>query len=178
MIDLRFEPKKLFMIVSLTMLLIACDEDNSGIDARHLKVLYLSAFTDFKCDSVWTNRDGSLGIRAGDGAGICEAPFIGASGFYRIRLVAQTEFDGAPLFKISVNDIVIKEGEYPYSTDELVCDCPGWRKNCPDKKVNIDTKPVLLKQGDMIMFSGEEVYPCGTHGAYAKWHGMEFVPVE
>ena len=34
-----------------------------------------------------------------------------------------------------------------------------------------------IKTGDVIRFYGEEVYPCGKHGAYAKWHSITLTPV-
>lgn len=172
--------KKVCLVVSV-MLLAACDDGStseSGAGAQLREAISLDAFTGFQCSSAWTNRDGALGIRAGDGSGVCKAPFNGPDGRYRIVLIAQTEFDGASPYSIQVNDSVIKTGEFPYSTGQLVCDCPNWRQNCPDQNVDIETRPVSLNQGDVIAFAAQEVYPCGAHGAYAKWHGMKLVPLD
>lgn len=136
-----------------------------------------NAFSDFSCTSGWSNRDGALGLTAGAGSGTCDVVFPGGSGKYRISVVIQTEFDGNPIYKISINGNSVKEGRYPTSTSSVRCVCDDWRKNCPDKKVEIDAGVHEVRTGDVIQFYGEEVYPCGKHGAYAKWHSITLTPV-
>ena len=180
------------IIVPLILLLSACDESSKAesegggnttvaeeaVDQPR-DMITLNAFSDFDCTSAWTMRDGALGLRAGSGAGVCNTIFGGKTGEYRITLIAQTEFDGAPSYSIQVNRVTVKSGNYPYSKGQLICDCPNWRRNCPDKQVDIPTPPLTLNQGDVITFSAQEVYPCGpSHGAYAKWLGMKIIPVE
>lgn len=137
----------------------------------------LSAFTDFKCDNAWTNRDGGWGLRAGSGSGVCNATFPGASGSYRVTLMAQLEFDGNPKFRIEIDGATVAAGSYPMSMGELICDCPNWRVNCPDRVVPINAGVHELRQGASVRFVAAEVYPCGgSHGAYAKWHELVFTP--
>lgn len=144
---------------------------------QQIEKIRLSAFTDFSCSKEWTNRDGGLGLRAGAGSGVCRVAFPGASGSYRVTLMAQLEFDGNPKFKIDVDGSTIAEGNYPMSMGKLICDCPNWRVNCPDRIVPIDAGVHDIKQGALIEFVGAEVYPCGgNHGAYAKWHELVFTP--
>ena len=156
---------------------IAKTEDNEPEKAELSKVK-LDAFQHFDCTRNWGNRDGGLGLKAGTGSGSCRAKFPGNSGDYRVVLMAQLEFDGAPKFKIMVDGKVIAAGEYPMSKGKLICDCPNWRTNCPDRIIPIDAGTHLIKKGSVIEFHGEEVYPCGSgsHGAYAKWRGMVFTP--
>ena len=138
----------------------------------------LDAFRHFNCSSGWTNRDGGLGLRAGSGSGICRAAFPGPSGLYRVVLMAQLEFDGNPNFKISVDGSTIAAGSYPMSKGQLICNCPNWRINCPDRIVPIDAGIHEIGQGASIEFFGQEVYPCGgSHGAYAKWREIVLTPV-
>ena len=138
----------------------------------------LDAFKHFDCTGNWGNRDGGLGLKAGSGSGSCRAKFPGHSGNYRVTLMAQLEFDGAPKFKITVDGNTIAAGEYPMSKGELICDCPNWRVNCPDRVIPIDAGTHTIEKGSTIEFHGEEVYPCGSdsHGAYAKWREMVFTP--
>ena len=144
---------------------------------QELTTVRLDAFRHFDCSSAWTNRDGGWGLRAGSGSGVCNAAFPGLSGRYRVVLMAQLEFDGNPIFKISVDGATIAEGSYPMSKGELICDCPNWRVNCPDRIVPIDAGVHEIKQGAAIEFYGQEVYPCGgSHGAYAKWRELVFTP--
>ncbi len=177
------------IVIALITLMSACDESSkteSGAKGNPVEAatpsretISLNAFSDFDCTSAWTTRDGALGLRAGSGSGECKTTFGGVTGEYYITLIAQAEFDGAPPYSIQVNGGEVKSGNYPYSKDRLICDCPNWRQNCPDKRVDIDTPPLTLNQGDIIVFSAREVYPCGpSHGAYAKWLGMEIVPLE
>lgn len=142
------------------------------------KKLRLDAFRDFDCGGNWTNRDGGLGLKAGSGSGTCRARFSGTSGEYRITLMAQTEFDGAPKFSISIDGNKIAAGRYPMSKGKLICDCPNWRVNCPDRIVPIDAGVHAVNNGSTIEFFGQEVYPCGSgsHGAYAKWRELVFTP--
>ncbi|MFC1681943.1 hypothetical protein ACFL1S_09290, partial [Pseudomonadota bacterium] len=80
-------------------------------------------------------------------------------------------------FRIEVDDTLIAAGSYPMSMGELICDCPNWRVNCPDRIVPIDAGVHEIRQGALIRFVAAEVYPCGgNHGAYAKWHELVFSP--
>ncbi len=151
-----------------------------GSDTKVQKnaVVTLSAFSDFQCSNNWTNRDGALGLAAGSGSGTCKVSFPGGPGVYRISVQVQTEFDGSPFYKVSGNGKTLYAGTYPLSTSSLVCDCPNWRKNCPDAVVSVDAGTHDLKTGDNIEYFGKEVYPCGPrNGAYAKWHAMIFTPL-
>ncbi|MCB2218235.1 hypothetical protein [Desulfofustis glycolicus] len=137
----------------------------------------LNAFQSFSCTSNWSNRDGALGLTAHTGSGTCFTTFPGKSGSYQITLIAQTEFDGRSPYQISINDQVVSAGSYPLSSS-LYCDCPldQWYIVCPDRNVTIDAGIHAIKTGDKISFWGDQVYPCGDHGSYAKWHGMTFTP--
>jgi hypothetical protein len=144
---------------------------------QELTTVRLDAFRHFNCSSEWTNRDGGWGLRAGSGSGTCTAAFPGLTGRYRVALMAQLEFDGSPNFKISLDGATIAAGSYPTSKGELMCSCPNWRVNCPDRIVPIDAGVHEIKQGAAIEFFGQEVYPCGgSHGAYAKWRELVFTP--
>ena len=139
----------------------------------------LNAFKDFTCTSNWTNRDGALGLKAYSGSGVCKANFPGVTGKYRMTVTIQTEYDGRPLYEVSINDKVVIAGMYPLSTSRG-CDCPHetWDKDCPDRNQIIEAGVHIINNGDTIGFKGDDDYPCGTeHGAYAKWHRMEFTPV-
>lgn len=140
--------------------------------------IYLDAFKDFSCSGNWADRDGALGLKPFSGSGSCSAVFPGKAGTYRIHAKIQTEFDGQSPYSISINDQVIKQGEYPLSSS-LFCDCPkdDWRSICPDKNVTIDCGTHTLAPGDAVEFWGDDVYPCGDHGSYAKWHGITFTLV-
>ena len=146
-----------------------------------LTALFLNAFTHFSCSSGWSNRSGALGRSAYSGSGTCRASFPGGSGIYSWTLQAQTEFDGASPYAVSLNDQTLKSGRFPYSTGSLRCDCPEpWRTHCPDRVINIDIGVHQINTGDVIEFFGDDVYPCGDdgNGAYAKWRGMTFTPVQ
>lgn len=138
----------------------------------------LNAFNNFSCTGNWSNRDGALGLTAHTGSGTCFSTFPGKSGTYRITLIAQTEFDGRSPYQISINDQVVSSGSYPLSSP-LYCDCPldQWYVVCPDRNVTLDAGIHAIATGDKISFWGDQVYPCGDHGSYAKWHGMTFTPV-
>ena len=152
---------------------VADGQDEGG----PLTKIRLNASEHFQCTENWTNRDGGWGLRAGTGKGVCTTPFPGRSGRYRVTLMAQLEFDGSPRYKISINDSPIAAGEFPPSKGKLICDCPNWRTNCPDRVVPLDAGRHEINKGDAIEFYAEEVYPCGEgHGAYAKWREMVFTP--
>jgi hypothetical protein len=140
----------------------------------------LNAFSDFTCTSNWKKRDGALGLKANTGSGSCYANFTNISGIYHIILTVQTEFDGQPPYKISINNQPIKTDKYPLSSS-LGCDCPlkQWETVCPDKIIDINLGSFTVNQGDKIEFWGDQVFPCGDkHGAYAKWHRMTFTPAQ
>ena len=163
---------KLFSLILVLIVFAGCVQKEKA-------TVRLDAFRHFSCSSGWTNRDGGLGLRAGSGSGVCSAVFPGPSGRYRVELMAQLEFDGNPNFKISLERSPIAAGSYPMSKGELICDCPNWRVNCPDRVVPIDAGVHEIRQGALIEFFGEEVYPCGgSHGAYAKWREMVFTRVD
>ena len=140
--------------------------------------VYLDGFKDFNCSSGWTNRHGGVGRAPYSGSGSCSAEFPGESGIYSVALKAQLEFDGASPYRVSLNGNTIKQGEYPYSQGELICDCPDHEENCPDKIIDINAGTHQINTGDIIEFWGSDVYPCGndTHGAYAIWRGISFNP--
>ena len=141
--------------------------------------IHLNAFIHFKCSDNWTNRDGGLGLVAGTNSGTCQANFPGRTGKYRVTLMAQLEFDGGPKFRVSLDGDTIVEGVYPLSKGELICNCPNWRTNCPDRVVPIDAGVHRISTGSTIEFYGAEVYPCGdSHGAYAKWRELVFSPAK
>ena len=143
-----------------------------------LSQVYLDAFRDFGCTSGWTNRHGGLGRAPYSGSGSCSAAFPGESGTYNVVLKAQLEFDGASPYQVSINGNTIRQGEYPYSQGELICDCPDHKENCPDKIIDINAGTHQINKGDTIEFWGSDVYECGddSHGAYAIWRGMSFSP--
>ncbi len=130
----------------------------------------------FDCTSNWTDRDGAWGLKAYSGSGTCKKSFPGVSGTYKLTFYAVTEFDGKSPYRVSINGTTIKEGTYPLSSP-LGCDCPidDWRSVCPDKNYNIDLGVHVLSQGDIIELWGDDVYPCGEHGAYTKWDGIRAV---
>lgn len=171
-----------FAVLSL---LISCQKSSSGeassgggieSESASYSALSLDAFNDFNCTNDWSNRDGALGLTAGAGSGTCEVAFPGGSGAYRVSTKVQTEFDGRPIYRVSINGNVIQQGSYPTSTSTVRCRCDNWTKNCPDKNVVLEAGVHEIKTGDVIQFYGEEVYPCGKHGAYAKWHGITLTP--
>ena len=160
----------------------ASGDDTSDSSSETPQItIRLNAFKDFSCTNNWTNRDRGLGLVANSSEGTCKTTFSGVNGKYKIVFRAQTEFDGTPKYKISVNGVTTASGKYPYSTGVLTCDCFGnlnkWRTNCPDVIVDLTGGTVDLVNGDVIQVWGKEVWHCGTHGAYAKWKGVNLVPV-
>jgi len=182
--------KQFFMMIMVGLLLIVlpgCDNGDEGGNSSGgteaappssgTSTVSLSAFSDFSCTSNWTNRDGALGLSAGSGSGTCTTTFSGESGTYNLSLIVQTEFDGRSPYQVSINGNVVSSGTYPLSSP-LGCDCPldNWMTVCPDQIVTLNGGVHQINKGDTITFYGEETYPCGSHGAYAKWHGMNFTP--
>jgi len=139
--------------------------------------IWLDAFK-FSCDSNWTERDGALGLAAYSGDGSCETSFPGIDGTYNMTLSIQTEFDGESPFRVTINGQTIKDGHFPLSSS-LGCNCPidDWSNVCPDRNEDIDLGTHTLKTGDTIGFWGDDEYPCGDHGSYAKWHGITLTRV-
>jgi len=137
--------------------------------------IWLNAFS-FDCTSNWTNRDGVRGLTAYSGSGSCSINFPGESGTYKLTLYAVTEFDGQSPYQVSIDGTIIAEGTYPLSSP-LGCDCPldSWSSVCPDTDQTIDLGTHTIDDGDTIEFWGDDVYPCGEHGAYAKWSGIRAV---
>jgi hypothetical protein len=137
--------------------------------------IVLDAFG-FNCSSNWGNRDGALGIKAYTGSGTCRKSFPGEPGTYQLVLKAVTEFDGESPYKFSINGTQVANGEYPLSSP-LGCDCPkeDWREVCPDRDRDIDLGTYTLNTGDILELWGDDVYPCGGHGAYTKWRGIEAI---
>lgn len=137
--------------------------------------IWLDAYT-FNCSSNWTNRDGPLGLAPYSGSGECTKSFSGPPGDYQLVLSTVIEFDGKSPYRVSINGQTIKEGEYPLSSP-LGCACPldQWRTVCPDRGYNINLGTHTLNTGDSIGFWGDDVYPCGEHGSYAKWYGIKAI---
>jgi len=181
---------KVAVFAFTAMMLIACDSsvettssgsggNDSEIDSGPAVMVRLGAFNDFQCTSNWTNRDGGLGLSVGSGSGTCQASFPGKSGIYQIELLAQTEREGQSPYRISINGTQVSSGKFPFSQGELNCKCyrQPWTKYCPDVVMNLDAGTHKINTGDIIEFYGEEEYLCGAHGAYSKWRGMIFNPV-
>jgi len=135
--------------------------------------IWLNAW-DFDCGDNWSDRDGAVGLNPYTGPGSCTISFPGAEGTYNLTLSAVNEFDGKSLYRVSINGVTIGEGEYDLSSP-LGCECPqdNWRQECPDRTQYIGLGKHNLKPGDVIEFWGDDVYPCGEHGAYAKWLGIQ-----
>lgn len=135
--------------------------------------IFVDAF-DFNCSSNWGDRDGALGIKAYTGSGTCQTAFPGEAGTYQLVLKAVTEYDGKSPYKFSINGTQVANGEYPLSSP-LGCDCPhdDWREVCPDRDRDIDLGTYSLNPGDILELWGDDVYPCGSHGSYTKWRGIE-----
>lgn len=153
---------------------------STSSEATQAVAIFLDAFRDFKCTSGWTEREGALGRAAYSGSGTCSASFPGAPGKYKVTLQAQAEFDGSSPYSVSINGKTIKQGQIPYSEGRLICDCPDpWRENCPDRVISIEAGVHEVNKGDNIGYFGSDTYPCGSdsHGAYAKWRGIDFTPV-
>lgn len=179
--------KKVVVVICLVFSGLVLDSCGGGGEASgsgqqsSASKLFLNAFTDFKCTSGWTNRDGGLGRAPYSGSGSCSAEFAGARSRYDVTLQAQLEFDGSSPYRISLNGNVIKSGRFPYSGGKRQCDCAEpWRKHCPDKVIDIDAGIYEISTGDVIEFWGDDDYPCDehVHGSYAKWRGMTFTPVK
>ena len=139
----------------------------------------LDAFIDFDCTPNWTNRDGGLGLKVGSGKGTCQTAFSGGSGVYRIELLAQTEREGRSPYRISINGNLAGSGKMPFAQGEKICKCyrAPWTKYCPDVVMPLDAGTHQINTGDIIEYYGEEEYLCGKHGAYSKWRGLVFTPV-
>jgi hypothetical protein len=135
--------------------------------------IWMDASSDWNCGGNWTERDGALGLVAYSGNDSCSISFPGESGSYQLVLTAQTEFDGQSPYSVSINGQTVASGDFPWSSS-LKCDCPkeDWRSVCPDKNTDIDLGTHNLNPGDVIEFWGADDYPCGSHGSYAKWHGI------
>ena len=144
-------------------------EDKPAVSSTKI---WMDAF-DWNCSSNWTDRDGALGLKAYSGSGTCKIEFPGVPGTYQLVLTAQTEFDGKSPYKLSINGTQVANGEYPLSSP-LGCDCPtdDWRDVCPDRNKEINLGRYELNTGDTLTFWGDDVYPCGSHGSYTKWHGI------
>lgn len=134
--------------------------------------IWLDAFN-WNCTGNWGDRDGALGIQAYQGSGSCTIGFPGETGTYKLILKAQTEYDGKSPYQLFINGNQVAGGEYPLSSN-LGCDCPheDWRSVCPDRNTDIDLGTHTINNGDTLKFWGDDVYPCGSHGAYTKWHGI------
>lgn len=157
----------------------ASESDSNGAEATAAQTtvdssgeIFLSAFTDFACSPGWQNRNGGLGRAAYSGDGTCETPFPGESGVYAVYLQAQTEADGSSPYAISINGETVSEGAMPYAYGSLQCSCST--NACPDRIVNLGAGIHEINNGDSVRFYGDDVYPCGEHGSYAKWQGLIF----
>ena len=135
--------------------------------------IFMNAFTDFSCSPGWANRNGGLGRAAYSGSGTCQGPFPGESGVYAVFLQAQAEADGSSPYAVSLNGDNIAEGNFPYANGSLQCGCST--DDCPDRIYNLGAGIHEIDTGDVMGFFGDDVYPCGEHGSYAKWQGMIFV---
>ena len=156
------------------------DSSSESNNSNQTNVLVkLGAFNEFKCTSNWTNRDGGQGLKVGSGSGTCKATFPGGPGTYQIELLAQTEREGQSPYRISINGKLISSGKFPFSQGELNCNCykQPWQIYCPDVVMNLNAGTHYINTGDIIEYYGEEEYLCGKHGAYSKWRGMIFTPV-
>lgn len=87
-------------------------------------------------------------------------------------LEAQAEADGSSPYSVSLNDTVIGEGLIPYANGAPQCGCSF--DDCPDRIVNLVVGIYEINTGDIIRYYGDDVYPCGEHGSYAKWQGLIF----
>lgn len=156
------------------------DSSSASSDSNPQNVIIkLGAFNEFKCTSNWTNRDGGQGLKVGSGSGTCQASFPGGSGSYQIELLAQTEREGQSPYRISINGTPVSSGKFPFSQGEVNCNCykQPWQTYCPDVVMKLNAGRHQINTGDIIEYYGEEEYLCGKHGAYSKWRGMTFTPV-
>ena len=151
----------------------AAEEAPAAATVNTSSNIFLSAW-DFQCGSNWSNRDNAVGLNPYSGPGSCSISFPGQEGTYNLTLSAVNEFDGQSPYRVSINGVTIGEGEYDLSSP-LGCDCPldNWREVCPDRTQYIPLGSHNLKPGDVIEFWGDDVYPCGEHGSYAKWLGIQ-----
>lgn len=151
------------------------EEEEEPASVNNSSEIFLDAFK-FACSGNWTDRDGALGLAAYSGSGSCETAFPGEAGNYQLILKAQTEYDGKSPYELSINGTKVAGGEFPLSSP-LGCDCPhdDWRDVCPDRNTDINLGTYALNPGDIIKFWGSDEYPCGSHGSYAKWHGIEAI---
>ena len=181
------------VLLSSAFILISCGGDSSDdggttggsgetqasqekpVVTSNSSLIWLDAF-EFNCESNWGERDAALGIQAYQGSGSCTMNFPGESGTYRLILKAVTEYDGRSPYKLYINGTQVAAGEYPLSSD-LGCDCPleNWREVCPDLNSDIDLGTHTINSGDTLKFWADDVYPCGSHGAFAKWYGIQAV---
>ena len=179
---------KVAVFAFTTMMLIACDSSvettssgagSSEVGSGPAVLVTLDAFNDFQCTSNWANRDGGLGLTVGSGSGTCQTSFPGKSGIYQIELLAQTEREGQSPYRISINGTQVSSGKFPFSQGELNCKCyrQPWSVYCPDVVMKLNAGTHQINNGDIIEYYGEEEYLCGAHGAYSKWRGMNFNPV-
>ena len=172
------------------LMLVACDSSvetsssggggsNDSNEPQTAVTLNLDAFNDFQCTPNWANRDGGRGLTVGSGSGTCQTSFSGKSGVYQVTLLAQTEREGQSPYRISINGNVVSTGKFPFSQGRVICECHAqpWTVHCPDVVVNLDGGTHQINYGDTIEYYGEEEYLCGKHGAYSKWRGMIFTPV-
>lgn len=158
---------------------ISLDSESGQTNKAQTAAVELDAFKDFNCSSNWTDRDGGLGLKVGSGRGTCQTTFPGESGRYQITLAAQTEREGQSPYRVSINGKLAGSGKFPFSQGELNCNCyrQPWQRYCPDVVMQLDVGTHQINTGDQIEFYGEEEYLCGKHGAYSKWRGMSFTPV-
>jgi len=128
---------------------------------------------------VWERRPSagksSWGIR---GSGIPESGsiwfdgFPGDSGVYLVELGAVLERDGDPAYKISAAGRVLGQGRYPYACGKLMC--AASKRSCPDKAAHLNLGTHRIQHGERIEVWGRSRYPCGAHGAYARWFEVRF----
>ena len=151
------------------------EKEEEPASVNNSSEIFLDAFK-FACSGNWTDRDGALGLAAYSGSGSCETAFPGEAGNYQLILKAQTEYDGKSPYEFSINGTKVASGEFPLSSP-LGCDCPhdDWRDVCPDRNTDINLGTYALNPGDILKFWGSDEYPCGSHGSYAKWHGIEAI---
>lgn len=134
--------------------------------------IFLNAFSDFACSPGWANRNGALGRVAYSGSGTCDTPFPGESGVYAVYLQAQAEADGSSPYAVSLDGETVQQSAIPYAYGTPQCGCSF--DECPDQIVNLGVGIFEIDTGDVIQYYGEDIYPCGEHGSYAKWQGLIF----
>ncbi|RMD61081.1 MAG: hypothetical protein D6826_10870 [Alphaproteobacteria bacterium] len=102
--------------------------------------------------------------------------FPGPSGFYHVQLGAVLERDGAPPYRVEVDGRLLGAGRYRHACGRLMCDVP--RSACPDRATRLSIGVHHIARGARIAVWGRSVYPCGAHGAYARWYEVRFTPVD